>query len=263
MNTLASRTIAALRTEHDDLTALVTTFTADQLDAQSGAEEWTVAQVLSHLGSGSEISLATLRAGLGEGTAPGSDFNQATWDRWNAMSPADQRAGFIEHDAALVEALEALTSEQHDSLQVTLGFLPAPLSVASVAGLRLNEVAQHSWDVRVSVYPTAGLLAVSSEVLPEHLSGALAFMLGFWGKADRIPSDVVLVIEGSGYAITITDTVSLAELPAADATATFDGPMEAALRLVTGRLRAAYTPNDVTVTGNVTLDELRAAFPGF
>jgi hypothetical protein len=73
---------------------------------------------------------------------------------------------------------------------------------------------------------------------------------------------VVLDLAGSGFALSITDTVALTAA-AADPTATFTGPLEAALRMLEGRLGPTYTPAGVTVTGNVTLDELRAVFPGF
>ena len=46
-------------------------------------------------------------------------------------------------------------------------------------------------------------------------------------------------------------------------TATFTGPLESAVRLLGGRLTPKYTPEGVEVSGNVTLDELRAVFPGF
>ncbi len=46
-------------------------------------------------------------------------------------------------------------------------------------------------------------------------------------------------------------------------TATFTGPLEAAMRLIAGRLGPTHTPSDVTVTGNVTLEDLRAVFPGY
>jgi uncharacterized protein (TIGR03083 family) len=262
MTTLASRTIDALRHEHDDLESIVSQLTADQLSGPSGASEWSVAQVLSHLGSGSEISRASLLAGLGESTAPDDTFNRSVWARWDAMAPAEQRAGFLEHDLALVEGLEALTAEQHSSLQIPIGFLPAPLSVAAYAGLRLGEVAHHSWDVRVAGDPEARLLDVSAPVHAEHLAGDLGFLLGFLGKADLIEDHVVLVVGDSGYRITIADKVTL-EATAGEGTATFTGALEAALRLISGRLGPAYTPADLTVTGNVTLDELRTVFPGF
>jgi len=262
MTTLASRTIDALRSEHDDLASVVAGLSPDQLTGPSGASEWSVAQVLSHLGSGSEISLAGLQVALGEREPLGEDFNRTVWDRWDAATPAEQAAWFVEHDGVLVAAFSSLSSEQLSSLSVPVGFLPAPVDVATYAGLRLGEVAHHSWDARVAVDLDAGLLEVSTAVLPEHLSGGLAILLGFLGRADQVGAPVVLALADSGYSIAIDDAVSLAA--SADApTATFHGPLEAALRLVTGRLAPSYTPAGVSVNGNVTLDELRAVFPGF
>lgn len=262
MTSLAARTIEALRHEHDDLAALALTLDDGQLTGPSGANDWSVAQVLSHLGSGSEINLAVLRAALGEGEAPDDEFNAGVWARWDAMAPADQRAEFLEHNRRLVEAFEALSPEQLASLTVTLPYFPAPVPVAMYAGMRLGEAAHHGWDVRVANDPAAGLLEVSTAVQPDHLASDLGFLLGFIAKAREVDRDVVLALADSGYSITITDTVALADATD-EVTATFSGPLEAALRLIMGRLGPEHTPADVVVTGNVTLDELRAVFPGF
>ena len=50
---------------------------------------------------------------------------------------------------------------------------------------------------------------------------------------------------------------------APEPTATFTGPLEAAIRLLSGRLTAQHTADDVHVSGNVTLDDLRRVFPGY
>ncbi len=262
MTTLAARRIDALRREHDGLATLAPTLTDDQLAGSSGAGEWSVAQVLSHLGSASVIGLANLRAALGEGQAPDDDFNRSVWARWDAMPGDQQRVEFLEHDEALLAALAALTPDQHDSLPISVNFLPVPLTVAGSTGLRLGEVAHHSWDVRVAVDPEAGLLDSSALVLPDHLSAELGFLLGFTGKADRVDRRVVLSLGDTGYSIVIADSVSLAAATD-EPTAAFSGPTEAALRLMSGRLGPAYTPASVSVTGNVTLDELRQVFPGY
>jgi hypothetical protein len=60
----------------------------------------------------------------------------------------------------------------------------------------------------------------------------------------------------------ITDSVAFVS-PVDHPTASFTGPLEATIRLIAGRLGPAHTPNDLTVTGNVTLQELRTVFPGF
>ena len=102
MSTLADRSIAALRTVHDELAGVVPRLTDEQLTGPSGASEWTVAQVLSHLGSGGEIALAGYRAALDGDPAPGQSFNESVWDRWNALTPQEQAAAFLKHDAVVL-----------------------------------------------------------------------------------------------------------------------------------------------------------------
>ncbi len=95
--------------------------------------------------------------------------------------------------------------------------------------------------------------------MAEHLSSTMTFMLGFVGK----PGDVGPVRVGlGGYTIVIADSVSLEEGDA-DTTATFHGPLEAAIRLLAGRLKPQHTPDGVAVTGDVSLDDLRKVFPGY
>lgn len=262
MTSLADRTVTALRATHDGLADHVPELTDDQLTGPSGAAEWSLAQVLSHLGSGAEIGLATLRSTLDGTPAPGQDFNQGVWDRWNAMTPREQADGFVEHDAALVAAYEAVPADQRESVQVDLGFTPAPLAFASYAGLRLNESALHGWDARVALDPEAALTATEASLLAEHLSGGLGFLLGFIGKADLLGEPVVVGIDGSGYAITVADRAALTAEPV-ETTATLTGPLEAAVRLLAGRLTADHTPAGVQVTGNTDLAGLRTVFPGY
>jgi uncharacterized protein (TIGR03083 family) len=262
MASLADRTITALRSTHDELAALVPALSDDQLTGPSGASDWTVAQVLSHLGSGAEIAHAGYRAALDGTAAPEQEFNQGVWDRWNALSPQEQASGFLEADAALLGTLEALTPDQRENLEIKLGFLPAPLPLASVAGMRLHEVAQHAWDVRVGLDPAATLDAGSADVLLEHFTGGLGFLLGFLGKAEHLSQPARVRIEGTDVVIAIDGTVSLST-PATEATAALSGGPEAAIRLLGGRLTAPYTPAGVGVAGNVTLDDLRRVFPGF
>jgi uncharacterized protein (TIGR03083 family) len=216
--------------------------------------------VLSHLGSGAEITLAGLKAAVAGSEAPVPEFNQSVWARWNALSPQDQAAGFLQHNAELVEAYEALSQQQRETLPVKLGFLPSPLSLAGALGMRLNEATMHAWDVHAGLDPASALDATAAQLLLEHYSGEMSFMLGLIGKADQLDRGVVVDLDG--YGLVIADAVSLGT-SATGATATFNGPAEAAVRLIGGRLTPRFTPDGITVTGNVTLDELRPVFPGF
>ncbi len=257
-SSLADATIAELRANHDRLAALVGGLSADQLTAQSGAEDWTVADVLSHLGSGSEIGRYPVLAAAGVGEdAP---ENQAVWDRWNALPPADQAAGFVESEERLVSTFEALTTDQRESILIDLGFMPQPLPLATVLGMRLNEVALHGWDVEVGVDPAAALSEESAALLARHFAETMTFLLGFTGKPEGAPTarvalgDHTIVVDPEGVRL---------EAGHDQTTATFEGPLEAGIRLMAGRLTPEHTPDGVAVTGNVTLDDLRRVFPGY
>jgi uncharacterized protein (TIGR03083 family) len=258
MTHLVDQSIAELRATHDRLAAYVATLTADDLAATSGAEKWTVADVLSHLGSGAEIARHTLAAALGEDSE--RPANEAVWDRWNAMSPADQAAGFVDSDGRLVELYESLTPEQRATLSVDLGFLPAPVPVATALGMRLNEQVLHDWDVRVAADPAAALSDTAGELLVRHYADGMGFMLGFIGKADRLAAPTRVAV--GEHTLAIGDSVRL-EAGTSDTTATYAGPLEAVARLLGGRLGEDHTPADAGVSGNVTLDELRRVFPGY
>ena len=262
MNSISDRTILALRSTHDELAAVVAGLSDEELTGHSGASDWSLAQVLSHLGNGAEISLATLRSAVSSSPGPGQDLNQAVWDRWNALTPRDQAAGFLVADEEVIGALEALTAEQSRTLRIEVGFMPAPLTLATYTGMRLNETAQHSWDVRVALDPGAAISGQTAALLAEHFSTDLSFLLGFIGKADALAHPALVDLLGSGFALDIADTVSVTT-SALRPTATFTGPLEAAVRLIAGRLTTKHTPDDVEVTGNITLDDLRRVFPGY
>jgi len=257
MSQLVDRTITALRSEHDTLAELVRTLTDDQLAAPSGAAEWTVAQALSHLGSGAEIGRAPLARAAGE-TVPAED-NPTIWARWDSSAPRAQAEGFLEHNARWLETVEALTPEQRSSLTVDLGFLPEPVPLVTALGMRLSEVANHSWDVRVAFDESAGVNAGSAAVLVDLLTGPVGFMLSFLAKPAELTDPVSVAVPGAG--LVIDDAVTVVDHLEAPS-ATFTGPAEAFVRLVSGRLKAPYD-KDVTVEGSVTLDDLRRVFPGF
>jgi uncharacterized protein (TIGR03083 family) len=290
MPTAADRAIAALRTGHDDLASSVVTMTPEDLGRRSGADEWTVAQVLSHLGSGAEINLATLRRSLERGAEAEPDANQRVWDRWNAMSPPDQAAGFLQANAALLDAYEALDEQTRETARIDLGFLPQPVDVATAARFRLNEFALHAWDIRVATDPSATV----AQDAAEQLLDMIPMTLGWIAKPDVLDGrEVAIAVRltdiGRSYVLRLDDRATLYDAPAgaADTTtdpasdaatdaeggtsrggggstgATLELPAEAWLRLVTGRLRPDHTPASVRVDGAITLDELRQVFPGF
>lgn len=262
MTTLPDRVIDALRHHHDHLAALVGSLSDDDLGLPSGATEWPVAQVLSHLGSGAEIGRASYDAALTGAEPPGQDFNIPVWDRWNAMTPRQQAAGFVETDGRLVDLLESLSPEQREALQVQLGFLPFPLPLAGVAGMRLSEVTQHRWDVELASDPGATLDPEAAALLVELYAGPLGFLLGFLARTEHVPAGTRVRVPAAGVDLVVGEGTALTA-PEGDADAVFEGEAEAFMRLLAGRLRPECTPDGVRVTGAVTLEDLRRVFPGY
>ena len=254
---LAGRILTALRSNHEALAGLVRDASDDELAAPSGAEAWSVSQVLSHLGSGAEINRKPIARAAG--LPVDEEENQTVWGRWDAATPAEQAAGFLEHDDAYLDTVEQLTDEQRETLSVHLGYLPGPLPLVVVLAMRLNELANHAWDARVGLDPTAGVDEGSAALLLELYAGPLDLILGWAGKADRLDKPARVAVPGGG--ILIDEAVSLTT-HLDDPTATFEGPQEAVVRLLSGRLRPQYT-DGVRVTGDVTLDDLRRVFPGY
>jgi uncharacterized protein (TIGR03083 family) len=256
--TLTDRTITSLRHLHDHLAGVVSGLTDEQLALHGGAAEWTVATTLSHMGSGSEINRYVVLRAVGEDD--GYPANDEVWDRWNALPPAQQAAGFVEHSDAIVTTLEGLTEDQRTGTMVDLGFLPQPVPLGTVLGMRINEIALHGWDVEVAFDAGAQLSEESARLVLEHLASTMTFLLGFTGKPDLAPTR--LAIGGTHTLVVGDDGIRIAE-GVTDPSATFEGPIEAAVRLLAGRLAPEHTPAGTTVSGNVTLDQLRHAFPGY
>ena len=99
---------ATLRNSHERLAGLVRPLTPEQLRVQSYDRDWTVAQVLSHLGSGAEIGLLTLDAALAEGGQLDRDAFPPIWDAWNGKSPDAQAADALAADERQVQPAGAV-----------------------------------------------------------------------------------------------------------------------------------------------------------
>lgn len=265
MTTAADPAISALRAVHNDLAARVNGYGDSDLARPSGATEWTLAQVLSHIGSGAEITRAGLETALA-GTEPaGPTFNQSVWDRWNAMTAQQQTKECLASDAALLGAYQALDDATRSSLQIALPFLPAPVGLDLACALRLNESALHLWDLAVADDPSAQLHPAAVPILLDALSGPLSFLIGFIGSYSGVPCvlSVVTADPARDLTLRLDEKVSLEPYPPGAPDGTLVLPAEALVRLLTGRLRPEHTPAGVALAGPLGLAELRAAFPGF
>jgi uncharacterized protein (TIGR03083 family) len=256
------RWIGALRRSHDELASFVRGLSTDELGRQSACSEWSVAQVLAHLGSGAESGLATVERALAGQDPPPSAANAAVWDRWNAMPPEEQRAGFVTSDARRVARLEGLDSATLASLRIHLEFLPEPLHVAGLVGMMLAEHALHSWDVFVSFRRAATVPPYAAELLVDGVPLGVPWV----GRADAWTGPATTVaVETTNparrFTLALGETVALTP-GGGNTDARLRLPAEALIRLTAGRLNPDTTP-PVEVTGSVTLDQLRLVFPGF
>ncbi|HEY7015344.1 MAG TPA: maleylpyruvate isomerase family mycothiol-dependent enzyme [Streptosporangiaceae bacterium] len=253
--------IAALRNSHDRLASLVSALAADQRRGPSYCRDWTVAQLLSHLGSGAEIALLILPAALGEAEVPGQEAFPPIWDVWNAKTPDEQVADGLIADEKYVQALEALTDGELS--RISLDLWGMHLDGVGLISLRLGEHAVHTWDAVVSVDPAATLAPDAVAFLIDNVPQFLAPRLG------RPPEDafrirIVTTDPDRDYLLVAGQEISMPDWPGDGAGADSEArmPAEALLRLAYGRLDADHTPAEV-VADDADLDRLRALFPGF
>lgn len=260
--TLTDRVFAALRREHDELHAVVAGLSADQLRSPSGASAWTVAQVLSHLGSGAEIARRDYEVAVADGPPAPPGFNQTVWDRWDALTPEAQARAFVEADTALVDLLGSVAPEMRDEMTVSLAFLPEPIPLGAAVGMRLHEVAHHRNDVEVALDPAATIDADTAAVLLDLLADELEFLLAFVGHPEAVPDATVVDVGETPYDLAFRPRVQLRP-SGPEYSARLDAPVEAVVRLIGGRLAPPRAAASVVVSGDIDLDHLRLAFPGF
>lgn len=251
--------ITALRRSHEQLVALTEGFADADVTGPSYASEWTIAQVLSHLGSGAEIGLLSVGAARAGEPPPDQAAYEAVWDRWNAKSPREQAADCPDADRRLVETLEGIGEEEGAALKLTVG--PMELDAVGYTRLRLAEHAVHTWDVAVMGDPTATVDAIAVE----QLIDLLPMFAGFLGRAVGGPRRVHLTTTGPDRDLLLdigTDAVRVAPWDDGADQGRVVLSAEAFLRLVYGRLDPDHTPPGVETTG-IELDELRPVYPGF
>jgi uncharacterized protein (TIGR03083 family) len=251
--------IATLRNSHERLVSLVKPLSPEQLRGTSYCTDWSVAQVLSHLGSGAEIALMMLPGALGQAEPVDRAAFQPVWDTWNAKSPDDQAADALVSDEKYVTALERLSDD--DLARISLQFFGMNLDSVGLIRLRLGEHAIHTWDVAVSFDPAARVSPDAVSLLIDNVPQFLAPRLG---RAPDVPFRIRIRTTGPDrdYLLVAADPVSMTDWPGNGADSEVSMPSEALLRLAYGRLDPAHTPAEV-VAGPADLDRLRRMFPGF
>jgi uncharacterized protein (TIGR03083 family) len=246
----------ALKSSTERLRGIVESLDDEQLRTPAYPTEWTIADVLSHLGSGAIIFVRQVNDALDDTLTP-TDFSRSVWNEWDHKSPHEQAAGVLVADRALVARIDELSAQDKGKIKISLG--PFSLDFDQYLGLRLNEHVLHTWDVEVVLDASAVL---PSDAI-DALLGNMDMISSFAAKPTGTERTYVLKTSDpvKTYTVTLTpDSVTTVET-GDGGTVEVELPAEAFIRLVCGRLDANHTPS--SVTGTEHLVELRQVFPGF
>ena len=253
--------ISALRHSHDRLRADVEPLGPDQLTQRSYPSEWTIAQVLSHLGSQAEIFGLVLEAGLGGQEPPGPEAFPPIWDTWNAKDPQAQATDALRSDQATLERLESMDAGERERFHLKL--FGMDIDAAGFARLRLSEHAVHTWDVLVALDPAATLAPDATALLIDMVDQVAGRSAEPDGKPRKVrvsttdPERQFILETGEEVTLTPSDGNAAPEPGLSELRL----PAEGLIRLVYGRMDEAHTPP--AETAGVELGELRQIFRGF
>jgi uncharacterized protein (TIGR03083 family) len=246
--------VDALRSSVERLRNLASSMGERELMADAYPAEWTVAQALSHLGSGAVIMQRRLEDVLAGQDTP-DDFAPGVWDTWNAKGPVAQRDDALAADAALLARIEAVPPGERNAFSSAMG--PMTLGFAQFVGMRLNEHAFHAWDIEVVADPAATIPVPVAALVVDNLE----LVARFTGKptGDTATITVATTDPERGFTVELTPGGVALRPGVAAASPDVELPAEAFARLVYGRLDADHTPAG---QHGPALDVLRQLFPG-
>ncbi len=254
--------LALLRAASQRFTDLTGSLSAEQLRAASYADEWSNAQVASHLGSAAEIFGLLLAAGRTGDPPPPPELWQQVWDRWNALGPEQQVAESVRAQADLIATVETLDPGERERFRVEA--FGTTLDLAGLIGMRLSEQTIHGWDVAVSQDAGAILAPDGVAELIDGLGPLAAWLPPVPGLA---PVTVVTTYPDRRFRLGFDPTRTIEpatdsepDVTDGDAEPPLMMPAEAFIRLIYGRLDPAHAPG---VPDDPRLPPLRAAFTGF
>jgi uncharacterized protein (TIGR03083 family) len=246
--------VAVLQTSVGRLRGIVERLDRNKLEEQAFPTEWTIADVLSHLGSGAVILQRRFDDAVAGSETP-SEFAQSIWDAWNAKTSQAQATDALVADQAFVDRVGSVTDEERSRFEFAMG--PMTFDFAGFIGLRLNEHALHTWDIEVTFDPYVPVAADATRLVVDNLQMIARFTGKSTGTEHRIAVHTIEPVRD--FAITIgADAVSLEPTESVEEP-DLEIPAEALVRLVYGRMDPDHTPS---TRGPADLDELRRVFPG-
>jgi uncharacterized protein (TIGR03083 family) len=249
-------TLGALRNSVDRLADRIRPLDDDDVTKHAYPSSWSIADVVSHVGSSAVIFERRLDDSLaGRETPP--EFAEGVWGEWGHKSPRAKADEGVAADGVFMRRLESL--EPDDRGRVSVSFGPVTFGWDEVTRARLNEHLLHEWDVVVALDPTATLAPDGVALVIDNLD-----LIGRYTAQPVAPERTITIATSEpdrAFAVTVeTKTVDFSTLDSVlDPTLTM--PAEAFIRLVYGRLDAEHTPSSVA-GDDQALEQLREVFPG-
>ena len=257
----------ALRREVEVLDLYVQALTPFQWQGETACAGWNVQKVVSHVGSGADLHLKTLKTALEGAPAVTQPERQAVWDFFDSLPPDQLLPAFQDRARAYVDYLDGLSAEEGQTrlVQSFLGETP----VVNFAQSRLSETALHSWDVRVALDATARLLADTVRAQFPYVLDGLTRRSKAEVRGELAGTRIALEVFGpvaQRFTLAIDADGVRASEGVGEADATLRLPAEAFVRLHSGRLplERAESAGDVVMDGNrAKALRLNALFAGF
>lgn len=253
--------LAAVRRSHDRLAVLTGDVAPEELTRPSGCSEWTVAEVLSHLGSQAEIFSLFVDAGLSGGDAPSGEAFVPIWEAWNTRSAEKQASDSVAANEAFISRLEHLDLGVLDGFRLEV--FGRSVDGAGLLRMRLSEHAVHVWDVAVAFDDAAEIDGEAVALLVDGLDQTVARS----GKAPAAPREVAITTTAPARRFALRAGAEGVQLELTEADPGIDRsvdiPAEALVRLVYGRLDDRHPSRGPVRLDGVTLTDLTSLFPGF
>jgi uncharacterized protein (TIGR03083 family) len=251
---MAELHVEALRSSVARLHSLVAEMDTDDLTRRAYPAQWSIADVLSHLGSGAVITKRRLDDAVADIATP-DDLAPSVWEEWNAKSPDAKRDDALAADAELLDGIDAVTPQERSSFTSEMG--PMTLDFEQFVAMRLNEHVLHTWDIEVIDDPTSTPPQQPAALVVDNLQLIARFTATPTGDTRTIT--ITTTEPDRGFTVDLSpDAVNFSPTPPEPA-ADLMLPAEAFVRLVYGRLDPEHTPAGAEGSA---LAVLRRAFPG-
>jgi uncharacterized protein (TIGR03083 family) len=259
--------VAAIRQELEVLDRYLAALQPQGWSGPTACTEWTVQKTVSHLGSGAQLNLGTLRTNLDGAEPIGDEARRGVWDHFDSLAPEPLHAEFRGRTREYLDYLANLPADKRGGRVQSFA---GETSIAEFAQFRLFELSLHSWDIRVALDPTARLLPLSARTNFPHALGMLNRRANKAAKAEMTGAAYRFEVFGpvtERFAIVVRDgNVEVADAPHENVLATVRLPAEAFIRLYTGRLplERAEADGEVSIEGDrAAALRLNTLFPGF